>query len=115
MTKLKIGGLAIALGLFSGVASAQLSTTFTAVGETIGQVDVIENGNVLVIDANGGGWGAPGCPTAFFVQLTPALTGYSEMLATILTARAAELPVRFSGTCRASNAAFFDVDRVRLQ
>ncbi len=107
--------MAIAVITFTGSAQAQLSTNFTAVGEMIGQLDVIDNGNVLIIDADGGGWGAAGCPSAFFVQINPNVEGYSEILATALTARAAEIPVRFSGNCRANNAAFFDIDRIRLQ
>lgn len=100
------------LGVSLLVASQAHSQEFTA-ERNIGLVDVFTNGNVLIIPDVSGGWGAPSCPSAFFVQLTPAVEGYSEILATVLTARAAGLPVRVDGACGAPN--FFNITRIRIQ
>lgn len=100
------------LGASLLIASQAHSQEFTQ-ERTIGLVDVFSNGNVLIIPSVAGGWGAASCPSAFFVQITPAIDGYSEVLATILTARAAELPVRIDGSC--GNENFFNLSRIRIQ
>lgn len=94
--------------------SAQAHSQEFTQQRNIGLVDVFANGDVLIIPNVAGGWGAPSCPAAFFVKLTPSINGYSEILATVLTARAAELPVRIDGSCNA-NPSFFNLSRIRIQ
>jgi len=109
MKFIKLAVLTAILGFSTQVYSQEFTQE-----RNIGLVDVFTNGNVLIIPSVPGGWGAPSCPTAFFVQLTPEVEGYSEILATMLTARAAELPVRIDGSC-STNPAFFNISRIRLQ
>jgi hypothetical protein len=94
--------------------SAQVHSQEFTQQRNIGLVDVFANGDVLIIPNVAGGWGAPSCPAAFFVKLTPSIAGYSEILATVLTARAAELPVRIDGSCNL-NPSFFNLSRIRIQ
>ncbi|MFT6098988.1 MAG: hypothetical protein ACJAYF_001531 [Arenicella sp.] len=96
------------------LVSQQAHSQVFTLERNIGLVDVFANGDVLIIPNVAGGWGAEGCPAAFFVKLSPSIVGYSEILATILTARAAELPVRIDGTCNA-NPSFFNLSRIRIQ
>ena len=108
--------LSLILGTILLSSNAMAQTEFTAAGVELGQIDVFTNGNVLMIPAPGETWGAPSCPSVFFVQITPAVEGYSEILASALTARAAGFPVRFSGVCGSGTTAnFFIADRIRLQ
>lgn len=87
------------------------SAEFTA-SKKIGLVDIDENQNVFVVPSTPGGWGAPSCPSHYFVKITASSPAYKDMLATILTAKAADLEVKISGTC--GTAPFFEVNKIRL-
>ena len=106
-----IGISAIALGML--LSSAAWSAEWTAF-QSVNLLDTTGETQETLIIPVGNAWGAPSCPSASYVVLTSALASYKEMLASILTAKAAGLQVRFFGDC-AANPAFFTATKVRLQ
>ena len=96
------------LFLVSGVSHAE----FTAVHK-VGLIDTDLNAATTVTPSVAGGWGAPSCPTHFFITFDSNTPAQKELLATFLTAKAADMDVRVDGTC--GNFPFFVANKVRLQ
>lgn len=49
------------------------------------------------------GWGASGCSGARSAILSSSLNNRDQMLSLIIAAKAADMPIRFYGSCDASN------------
>ena len=80
---------------------------------TIDLIDILGASQSTNIIPVGNQWGAAGCPTAAYVTLTSNQASYKEMLALIITAKAADLKIRFHGNCGAHP--FFTATKVRMQ
>lgn len=81
--------------------------------QSVDLVDTTGNVQETLVIPVGNAWGAPGCPNAAFVVLDSSLASYKEMLASILTAKAAGFKVRFFGDCAAHP--FFTAEKLRIQ
>lgn len=106
--KIKLLSFLLVLGLASNVHAAEW-TAF----QSVDLVDTVGSTQTTLIIPVGNKWGSPSCPNAAYVVLNGTMASYKEMLASLLTAKAAGLKVRFFGDC--GTAPYFTANKMRIQ
>lgn len=77
---------------------------------------VLYNGEAgFLYVVGGGGWGAPSCPTAVYVQVSNTLAYRKELFAATLAAQSAGRTVRFRGNCNPTNGNSFDAYYIEVE
>ena len=103
---------AMALGLISGVASAQ--AVFTEAVE-IRSIETLSATQTTFIRSADGGWGHPDCPNAQFVNIAASSSpSYREQLAMALTVSASGTTIVARGVCSTSGNSVI-AERLRVE
>lgn len=81
--------------------------------QSVDLVDTTGSSQQTLIIPVGNKWGSASCPNAAYVVLNGTMASYKEMLASLLTAKAADMKVRFFGDC--GTAPYFNATKMRIQ
>lgn len=99
------------------IFSSPLSAIETTTDQKIAAIQVLKDGGFYITPSTGS-WGASNaaCASAIYVYVVPSTSPeWKSMLATAMTASAADKDVQFWGECNASDGNYFDATQIILK